>query len=152
LYVPASKPSVIPKIILAIFLGVAILMLAIAVISAVSSRRALARERTGPGSVADFAIRQAADGTLYYRPVVVFALPDGTRRTVQVADESTAPTYQVDQAVTIAYDPARPDNARIKTSASTASPWILPMITAILGVSFLIATLFAGRVLRSGDE
>ena len=149
---PDSKPSVIPKIILAIFLAVAVLMLVIAAISAVSSGRALARERTAPGTVVDTAIRQATDGTLYYRPVVVFALPDGAQRTLQLTEESTTPAYQVDEAVTIAYDPERPDDARIKTASSTASMWILSLITGILGTAFLIATLFARRVLASPDE
>jgi hypothetical protein len=149
--VPDSKPSVIPKIILAIFLAVAVLMLVIAAISAVSSGRALARERTAPGSVVELAIRQATDGTLYYRPVVVFALPDGTQRRLQLTEESTTPAYEVDETVTIAYDPERPDHARIKTSASTAAMWILPLIMGILGAAFLGATLFARWVLRSGD-
>ena len=106
---PASKPSTGPNIIVVIFLAVAVLMFAIAAISAVSSGRALARERTAPGSVVELAIRQATDGTLYYRPVVVFALPDGAQRTLQLTEESTAPAYEVDEAVTIAYDPERPD-------------------------------------------
>jgi hypothetical protein len=149
---PTGKPSTGPNIIVVIFLAIAVLMLAIAAISAVSSERALVRERTAPGTVVDTAIRQATDGTLYYRPVVVFALPDGAQRTLKLTDESTAPAYQVDQAVTIAYDPERPDHARIKTSASTAAMWILPLIMGILGAAFLIAALFAWRVLRSGDE
>ena len=105
---PASKPSTGPNIIVVIFLAVAVLMFAIAAISAVNSGRALARERTAPGSVVELAIRQATDGTLYYRPVVVFALPDGAQRTLQLTEESTAPAYEVDEAVTIAYDPDRP--------------------------------------------
>jgi hypothetical protein len=149
---PANKQSTRPNIIVAIFLAVAVLMLAIAAIAAVSSGRALARERTAPGSVVDLAIRQATEGTLYYRPVVAFALPDGAQRTLQLTEESTAPAYQVDEAVTIAYDPERPDIARIKTSASTASLWILPSITGILGAAFLVAALFAHWVLRSGNE
>jgi hypothetical protein len=152
LTVSASKPSAAPNIIVVIFLAIAVLMLAIAAVSAIGSGRALARERTAPGSVVDLAIRQAADGTLYYRPVVVFALPDGAQRTLQLTEESIAPAYEVDEAVTIAYDPDRQDIARIKTSASTAAMWILPLITAILGVSFLAATLFARWVLRSGDK
>ena len=50
---PASKPSTGPNIIVVIFLAVAVLMFAIAAVSAVSSGRALARERTAPGSVVD---------------------------------------------------------------------------------------------------
>jgi hypothetical protein len=147
-----SKQSVIPKLIVAVFLGVAVLMLAIAAISAVSSGRALAKERTAPGSVVDLAIRQATGGTLYYRPVVAFDLPDGAHRTLRLAEESTDPAYQVDESVTIAYDPEQPDNARIKTSASTAAMWILPLIMGILSAAFLGAALFARRVLRSGEE
>ena len=152
LNMPASKSSTGPNIIVVVFLAVVILMFAIAAISAVSSGRALARERTAPGSVVDTVIRQATDGTLYCRPVVVFALPDGGQRRVQLTEENTAPAYQVDESVTIAYDPARPDHARIKTSASTAAMWILPLITGILGAAFLVATLFARWVLRSGEE
>ena len=65
--------------------------------------------------------------------MVVFALPDGVQRRLQLTEESTAPSYEVDEAVTIAYDPERPDHARIKTSASTAAMWILPLIMVILG-------------------
>jgi hypothetical protein len=148
----ASKPSAGPNIIVVIFLAVAVLMLAIGAISALSSGRALVRERTAPGSVVELAIRQATDGTLYYRPVVVFALPDGVQRTLELTEESTTPDYDVDEMVTIAYDPAQPDNARIKTSASTAALWILPLIMGILGAAFLGAALFAWWVLRSGDE
>ena len=92
---------------------------------------------TAPGSIIDFAIRQATDGTLYYRPVVVFALPDGAQRRLQLTEESAAPAYEVDEAVTIAYDAERPENARIKTSTSTAAMWILPLIMGILGAAFL---------------
>ena len=81
----------------------------------------------------------------------IFALPDGAQRTLQLTEESTAPAYEVDEAVTIAYDPERPDNARIKTSASTAAMWILPLIMGILGAASG-ATLFARWVLGSGDE
>ena len=112
----------------------------------------MARERQAPGSVVDLAIRQATDGTLYYRPVVAFDLPDGAQRTLQLAEESTDPTHRVDESVTIAYDPEWPDNARIRSFSSTVSMWILPLITGILGAAFLAATLFARRVLGSGDE
>ena len=84
--------------------------------------------------------------------MVVFALPDGAQRTLRLTEESAAPAYEVDEAVTIAYDPGRPENARIKTPASTAAIWILPLIMGILGAAFLGATLFACWVLRASDE
>ena len=142
----------IPKVIRAVFLAITVVMFALAAISAVNSGLALGREETMPGRVVDIVIRQAADGTLLYRPVVAFALPDGARRTLELAEESTDPAYRVDDAVTLAYDPARPEAARIKTAASTVSRWILPGILGILSLAFLAATLFARRVLRSGDE
>lgn len=145
----SQKRSPFPGIIVAMFLAVAVVMLAIAAITAANAGRAFARETQAPGHVVDLAIRQSLDGTLFYRPVVAFALPDGARRTVQVAEENTDPAYRVDASVTVAYDPAQPDRARIVSTSSTFSRWILPLITAILGVAFLGATLFARSVLRS---
>ncbi len=137
----------IPRIIRAVFLAVTVVMFALAALFAVNNGLALSREETLPGQVVDIVIRQAADGTLFYRPVVAFERPAGARRTLQLAEESTDPAYQVDDAVTLAYDPARPEAARIKTAASTASRWILPGILGILGLAFLAATLFARQVL-----
>ena len=38
---------------------------------------------------------------MYCRPVVAFALPDGSRRTLTLAEESADPAYSVDQSVSI---------------------------------------------------
>lgn len=146
-----DKKSPIPGIISAVFLTVALLMFAIAAFSAVRTGRALAREKVAPGTVVDMAIRQAGDGTLYYRPVVAFTLPDGVPHTLQLAEESTAPAYRADDPVTIAYDPERLESARIRSVSSTASLWILPLITGILGVVFLATTWFVRWVARTGN-
>ncbi len=123
-------------------------MLAIAAYSAVGSARALAREIVLPGAVVDVAIRQATDGALFYRPVVAVVLPDGVRRTLQASEERTDTAYEVDQAVSVAYDPLQPQTVRIRSADSAVGPWIVPIITGMLGVVFLATTLFARRVLR----
>jgi hypothetical protein len=147
----ASKSSVIPRTIVAVFLAVALLMLAIAAISAISSGLALTKEVTASGSVVDFVVRTDQAGNTFYHPVVAFTLPDGSRQTVQLAG-SRPPAYKQDESVTIAYDPEHPLNARIWSFSNTASMWILPLITGILGAAFLAAMLFARTVLRADSE
>ncbi len=92
-----DRSSTLPVLIIGVFTAVAILMAVLAAGSTLGAARALAREITAPGSVVDFAIRQAADGTLYYRPVVTFPASDGSRRTLTLAEESSDPAYAVDQ-------------------------------------------------------
>ena len=97
-------------------------------------------------------IRQATDGTLYYRPVVAFTLPDGAHRMLQLTEESSTPAYEVDESVTIAYDPDPQPSPASKPPQARRRCGSCPLITGILGVAFLGAALFARRVLRSGDE
>jgi hypothetical protein len=143
---PANESSVIPRTIIAVFLAVAVLMLAITAISAAKTGLTLAKEAVAPGSVVDLVVRTDQNGDDLFYPVVAFTLPDGSRQTVELAG-SRPPAYKQDESVTIAYDPDQPANARIKSFASAASMWILPLITGILGAAFLAATLFAYRVL-----
>jgi hypothetical protein len=149
---PANRSSAIPKTIIAVFLVVAVLMLAIAAISAVRGGLALAKEATAPGSVVDLVVRTDQTGNEHYYPVVAFTLPDGSRETVQISEGSRPPAYKQDESVTIAYDPKQPRNARIKSFSNTASMGILPLITGILGAAFLAATLFARQVLGTDSE
>jgi len=149
---PANGASVIPRAIIAVFLAVAVLMLAISAISAIRSGFALAKEATAPGSVIDLIERTDPSGNVVYDPVVAFTLPDGGRQTVQISEGSRSSAHQQDESVTIAYDPGRPGNARISSFSNTASLWILPLITGLLGAAFLAATLFAHRVLGTDAE
>jgi hypothetical protein len=152
LIMPANESSLIPKTMIAVFLAVAVLMLAIAAISAGKSGLALAKEATAPGSVIDLVVRTDQTGSEFYYPVVAFTLPDGSRQTVQISEGSRPPAHKQDESVTIAYDPEQPRNARIRSFSNTASMWILPLITSILGAAFLAATLFARRVLGTDSE
>jgi len=149
---PAKRPSAIPKAIIAVFLAVAVLMLAITAISAARNGLALAKEAVASGSVVDLIVRTDQNGNAFYYPVVAFTLPDGSRQTVQISEGSRPPAYKQDESVTIAYDPGQPGNARISSFSNTANMWILPLITGILGAAFLAATLFARRVLEADSE
>jgi len=149
---PANGSSAIPKAIVAVFLAVAVLMFAITAISAAKTGLTLANEAVAPGSVVDLVVRTDQTGDELFYPVVAFTLPGGGRQTVQISEGSRPPVYKQDESVTIAYDPGQPGNARISSFPNTASMWIVPLITGILGAAFLAATLFARRVLGADSE
>jgi preprotein translocase subunit SecG len=137
-----------PRIILALFLGISVLMLAIAAISAVSTVRALSRETTAPGRVVELVAWRDQAGKVFYYPVVEFYLPDESRQTIQLSEGSTTPAYDQGAPVTILYDPARPGAARVKSAANAWLAWTLTIITGVLGAAFLVAALFARSFLK----
>jgi hypothetical protein len=136
----------LPRLFYGIFLGVAVLMLVIATITSISTGFTLANQQRARGHVTALVTRTDADGDLFYYPVVRFVLPDGSRQTVQTTEGSWPPAYQVDESVTIVYDPEHSDQARIDSFAGALSLWIVPLVTGILGVAFLLATLLAHRM------
>jgi len=157
-----KESSKFPILIVGIFLLVALLMLAIAVISGVSIARAVANEQSASGQVVDLTLRTSrggydSQGTYqapqdYYYPVVEFALPDGTHKTVQLAEGSWPPAYEIGEKVTILYDPEKPINARIQSTTSNILKWLVPGITGTLGVAFLAAAVIAGWFLRPSSQ
>jgi hypothetical protein len=122
-----------------LFLSIALLLLAISVITAVYAVRATANEVRTPGAVTALTLRTDADGAALYYPVVTFTLPDGTRTHVQSSEGSWPAAYAVDDAVTVLYDPAAPDNARIDSAAGRLTPWIWTLVTGVLAAAFLAA-------------
>jgi hypothetical protein len=151
-----------PILIVAIFLIVAVITLSIAVISGVSTARAVAKEQSASGQVVDLTLRTSqggydSQGTYqapqdYYYPVVEFALPDGTRKTVQLSMGSWPPAYEIGEQVTILYDPDKPINARIQSTSSNILKWLVPGITGTVGVAFLVAAMFVGWFLRPSSQ
>ena len=129
------------NLILYIFTGVAVLMLGTAMLSAVLVQRGAAQERQVQGKVVELTVRKDSDGNEFYYPVIQFSLPDGSAQEVIVPEGSWPPAYQAGQPVTVLYDPQQPLHARIKSATSTFSRWILPLITGVLGLAFLSATL-----------
>ncbi len=122
-----------------LFLSIALLLLAIAVITGGYAARATANEVSAQGAVTSLTLRTAADGAALYYPVISFTLADGTRTRVQSSEGSWPAAYAVDDAVTVRYDPAQPDNARIDSPAGRLTPWIWTLVTGLLAAAFLAA-------------
>jgi hypothetical protein len=142
----------VEKIILRVFTGIAALMLMIAGISTLTTLQKLAREESAPGIVTDVVKRQYVDPetdnvSVYYYPTVEFKSRDGKRHTLELTEGSNPPSNEVGDEVTILYEPDNPSNARIKSFGSSASMWILPGITGILGIGFLVAVLVVQKYL-----
>ncbi|MFN8487533.1 MAG: DUF3592 domain-containing protein [Caldilineaceae bacterium] len=144
-----TKPDSFSRIILTVFSGVAILMFVIAGSAAFYTVRALAKEKSVVGRVTHLVMRPDQNGQVFYYPVVAFNLQNGEPATVQLTEGSWPAAYTEGQAVSIAYDPAQPNTARIKSFSSTLGMWILPLITGGLGVAFSLATAFAYWMLKA---
>ncbi|MCC6261897.1 MAG: DUF3592 domain-containing protein [Anaerolineales bacterium] len=146
------------KIILWVFSGVAILMLGIALFSSFGVIKKISKEESTFGRVIDMIVKvqyttiensaeQIAEK--YYYPVVEFNSIDGRYHSVQLIEGSNPAAFEIGDEVTVLYDPEHPLNARIKSFGSSMLMWVLPGITGILGVSFLIAVLAVQRFLFS---
>jgi hypothetical protein len=139
----SSGASPFTKIIAGIFAAIAILMFAIAGISAFMVVRTLDSEAHAPGRVVGLAERYDQAGNVFYYPVVTFSLPDERQLEVQLAEGTWPAAYAVGDPVQIAYDPAQPRNARIDSPSNTFNYWIVPIITGVLGIAFAGATALA---------
>ena len=152
--VPQADETPIENIILPIFTGVAVLMLLIAGIVSFNNILKTGREANAAGRVVDMTKQLEYDQNNYnrvigetYFPVVEFTAKDGKRRKVQLSEGSFPPAYEVGDEVTILYEPDHPLDARIKSFASSAGMWILPSITGVLGIGFLVAVLTVRKVM-----
>jgi hypothetical protein len=139
-----------PNLILAIFLGISVLLLAISAFSAYNAVQTQAREEPAPGKVVEMVMRSSRDSETgqikeYFYPVVEFAVPGQAPRTVQIGEGSWPPAYAVGDQVTVLYHPQRPNNARIQSFSSNLLLWLLPGITGLVGLAFAIASLAVFR-------
>jgi hypothetical protein len=145
-------------LILGIFSGVAVVMLLIALVSSASAVLKISREETASGRVVEIIQRREyvnqQDRVVqdYYFPVVEFVSADGRRHSVQMTEGSSAPSHEVDDEVTVLYDPDHPLDARIKSFGSSALMWILPGITGILGLGFLGAVIAVRKLMPSTES
>jgi hypothetical protein len=139
--IPETPSIPLDRVLLTVFIGVAVLMLGIALYSATVVGRNLAREAETTGEVLDLIVRRDDSGAQYYYPIVQFALPDGTRRTVEMREGSWPPAYERFQQVTVRYDPAFVDGAYVKSFSNTLTLYTVTLVTGILAVAFLLATL-----------
>lgn len=133
----AADAARIRMILLFVFGGIAVIMLLVA---AVSSHDAFVRsniEERAPALVVDTVEQAGDEDTVFSYPVVAFTDRDGQSHTVQVPEGSSPPEWSAGDAVTVLYDPANPQSARIDSWSSTLLLWLLPAITGIAGTAFL---------------
>ncbi len=132
------------KLVQRIFLGVAVILLLVAGILSFSAVSTMNKEKSAIGLVVDMVKQQGylteQDRTNnvardYYSPVVKFTSTDGRQHSVQMAERSSPPAYEVGEEVTVRYDPQHPLNAHIESSRGEM--WIAPGITGVLGLIFL---------------
>jgi hypothetical protein len=139
-------PIPFETVLFGVFLSIALLMLAIALMSGVLAARSVAGQMYAQGYVTALTPRREPDGALRYDPVVTFTLPDGRRAVVQTSAGSAPSAYTVDDAVTVVFDPDDPAQARIASSADELANWIVTLVTGILAVAFLLAARLARRL------
>ena len=89
--------------------------------AAVEAQGAVVELREGSGG--------AHSGTVYY-PVIRFADQGGQERTLYSRTGSYPPAYAVGDRVSVLYDPAAPNEAKVN---SFTGLWLLPLILGILG-------------------
>lgn len=141
----STSPRVKPLTL--IFLAVALLMIIIAGLTAVNTMAALSRQESAQGYVVDLIVRDDDQGQPFYYPLVEYTLPNGGKKTVQLAEGSWPPAYDIGQAINILYDPEQPLNAHIKTGSSMLGWFTWSIITGILGIAFVVATLVSHWIL-----
>ena len=143
----------VEKVVLWAFSGIAGIMLLVAGTSAFNALAKISREESAPGRVVDMIERRQyvneQDRIVeeYYYPVVEYVSNDGKRHTVQLSEGSNPASYEVGDEVTVLYEPEHPMDVRIKSFDSSALMWVLPGITGILGIVFLVAVLVVWKVM-----
>lgn len=135
------RPAPVAQLLVAVFLGITALLLAVAVFSGVSAARQMAREVSAPGRVVDLVERVSRDSntgavSTYAYPVVEFTPAGRPPRTARMEEGSWPPSYAEGDRVTVLYDPERPSSARIQSGASTLLLWLLPGVTLLVGLVF----------------
>jgi hypothetical protein len=155
---PTATPFPVEKVVAGVFAAAAAVLLVVAVLTGISTAKALGREVRTEGRVVDMTARtvevprdtndrkRGGVEREFYYPVVEFDLPDGTRKTVQTADGSWPPAYETGQAVTVLYDRDNPLDARIASPSGTLQRWTWTLITGALGLAFGAATALVHRV------
>ena len=142
-----------PNMIISVFLIIALIMLAIAIISGVSTSREIAGELSAEGRVIDMVSQKSWDSDTqtydtYYYPVVEFTSSNGTQQRIQLSEGSWPPAYSKGETVTVLYDSANPTHARIDSLSSTILQWLVPAVTGLVGMVFLVVAIFTYRFLK----
>lgn len=152
-----KQSASMPKLMVAIFLGVAAIVLIVAGISTYGAIRQISKEESVPGRVVDMVVNSSRDSqtgevTQFAYPVVEFTPVDQRPQRVQMGEGSSPPEYAVGDAVVVLYDPQKPRDARIKSISSDVLLWLLPGITFVLGAAFVGAAIMVLKFFMPGPE
>jgi hypothetical protein len=141
----SGKPGKASYLIAFIFMGVAAILLVIAVWSAITTSNTIAREVDTPGRIVDLVEEkyindETGETNWSSYPVVEFFSNGGLVR-VQLNMGSWPPSHRAGDEVIILYVPGRPENARIQSTSSDVLMWLVPALTGFVGTIFIIVAL-----------
>lgn len=105
----------------------------IMVISFLYIHNFIRQARQAQGCIIQLVDREEDGGTSYY-PVFTFKDANGVKHIVYSDTGSYPPTYQIGDKITVLYNPNNPRYAKINNFFSI---WIIPLITGVLGVTYL---------------
>lgn len=132
-----SSHTAMPRLFPLIFGGIGLLMVAITLVLLWFAANAHAGLASTRGAVVDLEFSYSSSisrrGTrASARPVVRYTVDDIAYTLVGTVG-STPPAYDIDEAVTVYYDPANPADGRID---SFLERWFAPIITGFIGTIF----------------
>lgn len=103
------------KIISTVFSTVGVGMLIVSFFILANTRSFMAGALEAPGKVIDLERSRSSSSSSTYRAVVEFTTATGKRIEFTSGVGSSPPSHRVGEAVTVLYDPAEPQSARIKS-------------------------------------
>lgn len=119
------------RLALGVFALVGLIFLAVGIGSFLHTRRFVATALSASGVVTENVWRNSSNGVSY--PRIRFRTADGQEVTTITNTGSSPPSYNVNDAVTILYDPQQPYHALIR---SFGELWMLPLVFSGLGLLF----------------
>lgn len=125
-----NKLTRAPKWIPFIFLAIGLTFASVAVGAGYYQLKFIERARTTEGRVVQMVPRGNQSS-----PVVRFNLPNGDPITFQSSLRSSPPRYEVEEMVTVRYDPEEPTNAAI---VGWWEQWLLVTIMGVFGTIFTL--------------
>ncbi len=88
------------------------------------------------GTIVELIEREGEDGPYFY-PVFTFTDDAGATQKIYSSHGSFPPRHKVGDSVTVLYDPADPEDAKIN---SFMSIWFWPFLTGIIGSVILVGS------------
>jgi hypothetical protein len=152
-----QKSRIFPMVIAGIFAIVALILLAVSVVSTIQAVHRLSIEQAATGQVVKMVERQVLVDSqtdryqVYAYPVVAFSVGNGQPEQVELDEGSWPPAYQAGDSVIVLYDPEQPQQARIQSSTGGLFLWLWPVVTGFIGLVFLLVSLMFFRFRKPED-